>query len=54
MNIWIVSYLALNVLGLGVTLARHGEPQGNHNAFLSLFAWGVSLTLLYMGGAFTH
>jgi hypothetical protein len=46
------TYLALIFLGLGIAIAKHGEPSKPHNFFTSLIATGLSLWLLYMGGFF--
>ena len=45
-------YLCLMLLGLGVVLAKHGEPQKNYNIWASLFADIIILGLLYFGGFF--
>lgn len=49
----ILVYLALNLIGLGVVLAKHGETRtGKNNFWISLFMTAVIVALLYFGGAF--
>jgi hypothetical protein len=52
MNGWIVAYLVLNFMGLGVILAKHGEPS-EINFWRSLFAFGLVQFLLIMGGLYS-
>ena len=53
MNIYIIILLILHVLGLGFTLAKHGEPKdGEYNFFHSLIGFIVTWALLYYGGVF--
>lgn len=54
-----LTYLALTVLGLGVVVAKHGEPKFDrngdvekHNAILSTVFTAVILFLLFKGGFF--
>ena len=47
-----ITYLLLNTLCLGITMARHGEKT-TVNFFSALFGWLLtSLPLLYFGGFF--
>jgi hypothetical protein len=47
------TYLALNLLGLGIYLTRHGEPRGDKYNFWSMTVTFVFvLWLLYRGGFF--
>lgn len=46
------AYLGLFFLGLGVGLAKHGEPRDPHNVWTDLLAGALVLWLLYMGGFF--
>jgi len=47
-----ITYVVLAMLGLGVNLAKHGEPQKPHNAYTSIISLALSITLLYFGGFF--
>lgn len=53
MNWAIYTWFALQVFGLGVSLAKHGETQ-RINFFVTLLASAVSIWLLYLGGAFNN
>lgn len=45
--------LILAAMGLGIAMVKHGESQGEYNVFVSLFAGGLHLWILYMGGFFS-
>jgi len=45
-------FLFFVVLGLGINLAKHGEPRGNYNIFWNMFDASITLALLYFGGFF--
>ena len=47
-------YLALTILGLGVAMAKHGEPRGEHSFPTTFIASGIVIWVLYMGGFFTE
>lgn len=48
-----LTYVALTLIGLGVTIANHGDRRaGTHNAWASLIARGLVFGLLYAGGFF--
>jgi hypothetical protein len=41
-------YLALCLIGLGMTFAKHGEPKtGKHNGWVSLISVGITFFILY-------
>jgi hypothetical protein len=42
--------LALQFVGLGVGLSLHGKPQKPYNFYTTVFAAGVTNTILYFGG----
>lgn len=46
------TYTILTLLGLGIIIAKHGEPQKPYNAVVSIIASGLGFFLLYMGGFF--
>ncbi len=53
MNAPQIIYLALNAIGLGVALAKHGQPRDeNYNFFMSSIAAGIQIALLAWGGFF--
>lgn len=45
-------YLALCFFGLGITIAQHGQPRKDENAWSTLIASAIVLALLYFGGFF--
>ena len=46
-----LTMLGLLFLGLGINLAKHGEPKSeDYNFVLSLITTGISITILYYGG----
>lgn len=46
-------FLALMIMGLGVALAKDGEPRdGHHSFFISLVVTSISAGLLWWGGFF--
>lgn len=48
-------FIALYSIGLGISFAEHGKPKtGNHNAWASLIAAAIVVTLLYLGGFFNQ
>jgi hypothetical protein len=46
------TYLALLMIGLGVSLARFGEPKRDRYDFVDLLAPALALWLLWMGNFF--
>lgn len=46
------TYVAITLIGLGITLAKHGEPQGDHSIWITLFAAALIYWLLFEGGFF--
>lgn len=48
MNYWFITYIILNVLGLGVALARDGEPRKeNYSFFTTLISTAVHIFIIY-------
>jgi hypothetical protein len=45
-------YLALSVLGLGIAIAKHGQPREPYNVVHSLIAICLAWPLLWWGGFF--
>lgn len=45
-----ITLLALWALNLGVDLAQHGKPSGNHNIFNTLIAMAIVGAVLWWGG----
>ena len=53
MNAWMIAYLALGFFGLGLHLARDGQPRNDQYSFWgALASWSVPVSFLYMAGAF--
>lgn len=53
MGICQLIYLGLMMIGLGVSLAKNGEPKNQKYSFVSsLIATGIEITLLWGGGFF--
>lgn len=49
MNGWLIVLIILNVLGLGINLARHGETRKDKYSFWSaLIGSGLVIWLAYM------
>lgn len=49
MNGWFIALLILNVLGLGINMAKHGEPKKEKYSFWSaLIGSGLVIWLAYM------
>lgn len=47
--------LALELISLGIHLAKHGEPrEGKYNFWYQLIAFIVVLVLLYFAGVFNN
>lgn len=46
-------YLIMLALGLGIAMAKHGEPRPPHDAGAALIGICIVLTLLYWGGFFS-
>lgn len=44
--------LWLNIFGLGIALAKDGEPRGNHSFAGTCFGTALLFALLYAGGFF--
>jgi len=47
-----ILYLILTVFGLGITLAKHGEPRDPYNFWGTLLSTAMLLGILYWGGFF--
>jgi len=48
-----ITFAALIMLNLGITLEQHGKPKtGNENFWIALTGAALTLWLLYMGGFF--
>lgn len=46
-------YLFLTIFALGITLAKHGEPNtGKNNIWVSLIASGIHFAIMWWGGFF--
>ena len=48
MNIWLMIYLGIQLLGVGIHLARHGEPKvDRYNFITSILGFGINLLFLW-------
>jgi len=48
-----IVYIAITMLGLGVSLAQHGNPKKGKESFtVSLAANSITIGILYWGGFF--
>lgn len=47
-----ILYLALTMIGLGITLAKHGEERQPYSIWDALLAVATSYPLLWAGGFF--
>lgn len=46
-----ITLLVLQAIGLGISLARHGEPKtGTNNVYIDMIALSISQALLIWGG----
>ena len=53
MNTPIIILLVLQVLSVGINMAKHGEPKtGKYNFFTSLISMAIVWTLFYYAGIF--
>jgi hypothetical protein len=48
-----LTYLGLTILGMGIILAKHGDPAPDYDVRRTFFSTGLTFFLLYMGGFFT-
>ena len=46
------TYIGLIIFGLGIGLAKHGQPRGPHNIVTDLIAAALVFWLLIAGGFF--
>lgn len=47
-----LTWIALMMLGLGISLANHGKPGKPTNFFIVLLAVSINASILYWGGFF--
>lgn len=48
-----ITWIALAALSLGMSCAEHGKQRRPHNAWISAFACGIHVLLLWWGGFFS-
>lgn len=49
MNIWLLTYIGLQILGLGIHTAKHGEKlEGNYSFWMKLTSLFIGVVLMYM------
>lgn len=47
-----IIYTTLAIMGLGISMAKHGEPKGNYNFFITLVTTIIEFLLLWGMGVF--
>ena len=53
--IYLIIYLALGLISLGMTIAKHGEPkEEKNNGWISFIALSIEWWLLYKAGLFNE
>ena len=51
--IWIIAYLALVFIGVGINAAKHGDARtGYYSFWVALFSSALTLFILYKGNFF--
>ncbi len=49
MNGWFLAMIIINVLNIGIALAKHGETKTEeYNVFTQLLGSAIGLTIIYM------
>lgn len=49
-----ITLIVLFALGLGLEMAKHGQPQGDHNFWTTAIATALQVGLLIAGGFFNQ
>lgn len=49
-----IIYIILTFIGLGYSIAKHGQPRDNHDFGVDLISTIIVLGLLYWGGFFSN
>lgn len=49
-----ITLIIMFALGLGLKMAQHGLPQGDHNFWTTLVATVIQVGILYAGGFFNQ
>lgn len=53
-GLWQIVYLGLMILGIGITLAKHGEPkEGNYNVIVTIISVAIEIAIVAAGGFFS-
>lgn len=47
-----IIFIALNMIGLGIVLGKHGQPHDAYSAWVAVTAVIIDMGLLYWGGFF--
>ena len=50
--VYLYILIGLQILGLGICMAKHGEPRGNYNFWTDLVSCLIAWWLLYKAGLF--
>ncbi len=48
----LIVLIVMSILGLGITIGKHGEPRPNYNFWTKLIAEAIAWWLLYEAGLF--
>ena len=48
----LIVIIFLSVLGLGISIGKHGEPKGEYNAWVDVISFIITWWLLYEAGLF--
>lgn len=51
-GIWQIIYLGIVLMGVGISIGKHGENQGNYNGWVALISAAIQITILALGGFF--
>lgn len=53
MRVFQIIYIGMIVLGLGISVGKHGQPkEERYNGWVSLIAAAIDITILALGGFF--
>jgi len=50
--IWVIAYLALMFIGIGIVVAKHGRPREDYNFWTTLSVDAIIIFILYKGNFF--
>lgn len=50
--IYLIIWIVLQILSVGIVMAKHGEPRDNYNFWIYIIAASIDWWLLYKAGLF--